>query len=266
METAIAHIQSLGFTLNEAKTYVALLACQPASAYEVAKRAAIPTSKIYETVNKLVTKGVLRQLEAAGKQTYVALSPDDFLARAEAQTQSQLHQLAPILASLNAGQSLELIWPIHDASEIQSKARQAVSKSRQTILISLWPNELSWLFEELELAEVRGVKIALVHFGKPAETIGATYHHPVENTLYNEKGGRGLTLVCDSEIVLIANYLDDGSIDASWSHNPTFITVAEDYVKHDVYITKATSFLNTEMKGRFGNSYERLRDVFDAEA
>ncbi|MDZ7685959.1 MAG: hypothetical protein U5O39_13890 [Gammaproteobacteria bacterium] len=44
------------------------------------------------------------------------------------------------------------------------------------------------------------------------------------------------------------------------------MTVAEDYVKHDVYITKVTRFLNDEMKARFGAEYEKLRDVFDADA
>lgn len=96
--------------------------------------------------------------------------------------------------------------------------------------------------------------------------VGATYHHPVEKTLYEEKGGRGLTMVADSNVVVIANYLKNGSVDGAWSRNQSFVTVAEDYIKHDVYITKVTRFLDTELKSRFGNDYERLRDIFNADA
>ena len=44
------------------------------------------------------------------------------------------------------------------------------------------------------------------------------------------------------------------------------LTVAEDYVKHDVYIAKVTRFLEPEMRSRFGQQYEKLRDVFNADS
>lgn len=266
METAIQHIQSLGFTANEAKAYIALLTCQPASAYEVARTAAIPTSKIYETVNKLVAKGVFRQISDGQNQVYSALPIADFLARAEEQTREQLSALKPLLQELDQRPNQELIWPIADEAGIRAKAISIVRESKDTLLLSAWPEELDWLEEALRAAEDRGIRVAFVHFGKPRMEIGSTYHHPVEKTLYQEKGGRGLTLVADQAIVLIANYLDRGGIDASWSRNASFVTVAEDYIKHDVYITKVTRFLDSEMKQRFGSEYERLRDVFDAEA
>ena len=115
-------------------------------------------------------------------------------------------------------------------------------------------------------AEARGVNIALVHFGEPSTKIGATYHHPVQETLYAEKGGRGLTVVVDGAQVVIANFQSNGEIDGAWSKNKSFVTVAEDYVKHDVYITKVTRFLGPEVVKRFGENYDRLRDVFNSEA
>ena len=74
-------MQKLGFTGYEAKAYLGLLACQPASAYEVAKKSAIPTSKIYETINKLIVKGVVQPTTSTDEKirSYVALNPSDFL-------------------------------------------------------------------------------------------------------------------------------------------------------------------------------------------
>ena len=266
MDKSIELIQQLGFTRNEAKTYTALLTCQPATAYELARQASIPTSKIDETVNKLVAKGVLRPIHDTDKgQEYVALAAEDFLARIREETLSQTDELLPLLNQASIASSGETIWSMSDELQIKSKVTEIISNTKEFLLVSLWPQELEWLGDELKSLERRGAQIAMVHFGKPGCTIGATYHHPVEKTLYEEKGGRGLTLVSDSEVVIIANYHVEGGVDGAWSRNHTFVTVAEDYIKHDVYITKVTRFLEPQVKDRFGEDYERLRDVFHAD-
>jgi hypothetical protein len=50
---------------------------------------------------------------------------------------------------------------------------------------------------------------------------------------------------------VIANFQVSGEIDGAWSRNKSFVTVAEDYLKHDVYITKVTRFLGPEVAARF---------------
>ncbi|MBT4503944.1 MAG: TrmB family transcriptional regulator, partial [Gemmatimonadetes bacterium] len=42
----------------EARAYASLMRCQPATAYELAKQAGIPSSKIYEAVKRLQAKGL----------------------------------------------------------------------------------------------------------------------------------------------------------------------------------------------------------------
>ncbi len=260
-------LAALGFSTNEAKAYIALVACQPATPYEIAKQAGIPSSKIYETVNRMVTRGVFQSsLATEGKDLYLAMSPTDLMSKIRETTIRQTEQLLPGLEKLTGEDEPNLIWPLLDQLQVQSRALQLVSNATESILVSLWAEELDWLDDALREAEARGVRVALVHFGEPQTVIGATYHHPVEKTLYEEKGGRGLTLVADGAEVVIANYRRGGEIDGAWSRNQTFVTVAEDYVKHDVYITKVTRFLGSEMKQRFGEDYARLRDVFDAEA
>lgn len=268
MQRTTELLQQLGLTLNEARAYTALLACQPATAYEIAKQSAIPTSKIYETVNRLVTRGVLLPTPVGEEhgQQYIALPAADFVSQARESALSQARELEPLLDAINGHKASDFIWPVTDDTQIRSRAGEMIAMATHSILVSAWPEELSWLADALVDAGGRGVKVALVHFGEPDITIGATYHHPAEKTLYEEKGGRGLTLVTDSGTVLIANYAKDGSIEGAWSHNRSFVTVAEDYVKHDVYITKVTRFLNDAVTARFGHDYEKLRDVFDADA
>lgn len=264
---AIDLIQQLGFTNYEAKAYLALLSCQPASAYTVAKESGIPTSKIYETMKKLMAKGIVQPtlsgIEKA--QQYVALNPDDFAQQIRETTLSQTHELLPLLERVTDAPTNDFIWQLTTQAQIAAKAAEMIRQAKSNLLISCWREELEWLAADLYDAEARGLKIALVHFGEPSQLIGATYHHPVEKTLYAEKGGRGLTLAVDSHVVLIANYKGTGPLDAAWSKNQAFVTVAEDYIKHDVYITKVTRSLDPEMKAQFGDQYEKLRDVFNAD-
>lgn len=256
----------LGFSDYESRAYTALLADQPATAYELAKHSGVPSSKIYETVNRLVEKGIFLATDAdqvRGKR-YCAISVEDFIDRKKAETEKQTDLLMAALKSVDESSDADIIWPLNDEESVYSKAKQIINKSEKTCLISLWPKELEHIQDVLISAQNRGVKIALVHFGQPQVSIGATYYHPVEQTLYEEKGGRGLTVVCDGLTVLIATFFKDNSIQSSWSQNRTFVTVAEDYIRHDVYVTKVTTSMDDKVKEYFGNNYEKMRDIFTA--
>ncbi|MDA0272363.1 MAG: hypothetical protein O3C68_03810 [Proteobacteria bacterium] len=260
-------LKSLGFTTNEAKAYLALLGCQPATAYEIAKQAGLPTSKIYETVARLVSRAVFQANEdETGTQQYYALNPSDLMQSMRNKIIKETERLLPELQKVPSNNQSNLIWPLLERNQVESRTLEIINQANKSILVSLWPQELDWCERSLLDAAARGVKIALVHFGKPTRKIGATYHHPVQETLYAEKGGRGLTVVVDGAQVVIANFQVGGEVDGAWSRNQSFVTVAEDYVKHDVYITKLTRFLGPEVVARFGENYSRLRDVFNSEA
>lgn len=267
-EQAVDLLKQLGFSSYEARAYIGLLECQPVGAYELAKKTQIPSSKIYETVTKLLNREIIQFAESdvADNPTYVALPAEDLTERLNQQITQKTSDLLPLLQPLQQNNSPELIWPINELQTLKDKTLGIVASAADNILVSCWPEELEWLKPALEKAEAAGLKIALVHFGKPECSIGATYHHPAEKTLYSEKGGRGLTLVTDSRQVVMANLRADGPIDACWSKNAAFVTVAEDYIKHDVYITKVTRDLGQEVIARYGNEYEKLRNIFDPEA
>lgn len=267
-DQAVDILKQLGFSGYEAKAYIGMLESQPVGAYELAKRTQIPTSKIYETINKLLNRDVIQFAEPDGAEnpTYVALPPEDLTDRLNQQISQKTSTLLPLLRPIQQNKAPDLIWPISTLEILKEKVLGMIANANISILISCWPEELLWLGEALKVAEGRGPDIALVHFGKPQLSIGATYHHPAEKTLYSEKGGRGLTLVTDSSQVVIANIKANGEIDACWSRNNAFVTVAEDYVKHDVYITKVTKDLSTDVVARYGANYEKLRNIFDPEA
>jgi len=59
LDELIAYLQALGFSQYEARAYCGLLQKSPANGHEVAKTAGIPTSKVYETLERLAQKGAV---------------------------------------------------------------------------------------------------------------------------------------------------------------------------------------------------------------
>ena len=66
MDPLTTALGELGFSPYEARAYAALVARSPANGYEVAKAAAIPTSKIYETLQRLQQRGASRRFFGSG--------------------------------------------------------------------------------------------------------------------------------------------------------------------------------------------------------
>ncbi len=261
-------LQSIGFTEYEARAYVSALKLQAATAYELAHDSGIPTSKIYETVGKLREKKLLFEVAEGGKKKYAPLSGEDFLEQARRLSERRFDDLARDLKELPQEREVSFIWNIHEYDFLMGKSGKAVREAERTILLSLWPEELALIKGDLQAAAGRGVKIAAIHFGpQPEERVGAFFVHPIEDTLYAERGGRGFTLVADSTTAVMGTVFEDGGVEGAWSANRGFVLLAEDYLKHDIYIMKIVTRFDRELIERFGRKYARLRDIFtDREA
>ena len=264
VNNAISLLGDLGLSDYESRAYFALLQHQPTTAYDLAKKSGIPSSKIYETLNRLVDKGIAlpHGKSSSRGQRYSALNPEDMTQEIRDRTEEKTRRLSELLSNINNERGEDFIWPLNTQERIDHKVIELIRSATSSCLISLWPEELERYQRALEEAIDRGIKIALVHFGRPQIKLGATYYHPAEKTLYEEKGGRGLTLVCDSNSVVIATFFKSGELEGSWSQNRTFVTVAEDYIRHDIYITKVTDRLDHQVKNCFGKNYEYLRDIY----
>ena len=254
---------ALGYTEYEAKAYVALVKIQPATAYEISKESGIPSSKIYEIINRLAEKKIVLLVIAQDKKKYVPMPPEEFIESRKSFFDKTLTDLKESLPELAREEGVSFIWNIYEYEYLLDKARRMIQKADAEILISAWRDELVHLGSALKASEAGGVKIALVHFGKPDTAIGQLFQHPIEDTLYDEKGGRGFTVVCDGKTALTGTVTKELQVEGAWSHNLGFVTLAEDYVKHDIYIMKIIKRFDPGLKSRFGNNYMHLRDIYN---
>jgi len=261
--TIITKLSEIGLSEYEAKAYLALLRSNPSTAYEIAKESGIPTSKIYQVIHKLTEKRICLLSDDKSKtKHYVPIQPDEFLSRYKSTVRTLVDSLKEEFSGLDKRQDVNHIWNISDYDHLLDKARRMIDSAHSVLLLSLWKEEMESLEPTLRRAEGRGVQIALVHFGLPKLEVGQVYYHPIEDTLYAEKGGRGFVLIADSQEVLIGTVSYEGKTEGAWSRNKGFVMIAEDYVKHDVYITKILKRLDKELINRFGERYAKLRNVF----
>jgi sugar-specific transcriptional regulator TrmB len=265
MKGIIQKLSALGLSEYEAKVYLSLLREHPATAYEIGKSSGVPTSKVYEVIKKLLQKNVLTVMEEKGTKRYVPLEPEELLGRYKSSAEALIGSLRKELQAIKGDQELSHIWNISDYDFFMGKAVRMIDGARKTVLLSLWKEELVLLEESVSGAIRRGVKVAAVHFGQPEPQSWPVYHHPIEHTLYREKGGRGLVVVTDSEEVLMGTVVKGDRVAGAWSTNRGFVTVAEDYIKHDIYIMKIVRRFDKALREKFGDRYVNLRNIFSDE-
>jgi sugar-specific transcriptional regulator TrmB len=258
----ITKLAGLGLAEYESKAYLSLLGKNPATPYEIAKSSGIPTSKIYEVLSRLTEKGFITSVEETNKKRYIPIDPDEMLQRQRASTNSLLDSLSRDLSEIRGSKAVSYIWNIAGYDYLLEKAVRMISAAQNTILLSAWKDDFPLLEPSLKQASRRKVRVAVVHFGTVKSPLKQLYSHPIEDTLYQEKGGRVLAVVTDSREVLIGSIFADSRVEGAWSTNSGFVAVTEDYIKHDIYIMKIVSRFDRQLVKKFGDKYSKLRDIY----
>ncbi|MGD1830113.1 MAG: TrmB family transcriptional regulator [Spirochaetaceae bacterium] len=255
-------MSELGFSEYESRTYVSLLQENPATAYEAAKNGGLPTAKIYQVLAKLLDKGVVLELVESGKKRYVPMDPDEFIGRQKVRMNTNLSALKREMAKTRRDTNVSYIWNINDREEFLQQAETMIGRADKSLLISLCEEEMDYLYPAIKRKQEQGISLATVLFGDREYDLSPLYYHPIGHTLHAEKGGRHFSLVSDSTQAMAATIIDEERIEGAWSGNSGFVTVTEDYIKHDIYIMKIVSRFDDDLIDRFGENYHYMRDVF----
>ncbi len=259
----IDKMKELGFCEYECKAYLALLEENPATAYEISKKSGIPSSKIYETISKLLEKESILEIVETGKKRYIPLDPSELISIYSGKINGTLNSLKKDLNNLTVKQNVSYIFNINNYDTLMKKAKSIISSAEKTLLISAWDNELETIKQEIN---EKKVKTAVVNFGNFVNNLKAMiYPHPVGHTLSSEKGGRQFVIIADSCEAISGTIYKDGTANAAWSRNEGFISLAEDFIKHDIYILKVVNRFNSLLVSTYGENFEKMRNIFKDE-
>jgi hypothetical protein len=74
-------------------------------------------------------------------------------------------------------------------------------------------------------------------------------------------GERRLALAADDKVVLLGYFSPEEEAFATWTHNRGMVSLAKDYITHDIISLKLVNQFEPQMRSIFGKKWERLRDV-----
>lgn len=258
----VAELRQLGFTEHEARVYLGLLAGNPATGYEIAKRTGLPRANVYATVGCLVTKGAVQPV--VGRPTkYVPLPPDHVITGIKATVSASCDRLLAQLRELQCWTDVDYVWYITGPDAVAAKARELIESARRRVALKSLDTNLRAHEAELRAAARRGVEVIMIVFGSTDFDFGATYIH--EGTgIPVGAADENLILTVDFEQALIATIRDEPS--GAFTRNRAVVTLADTLIRHDIYLTEIFTKLRPEVEGTFGPALLELRRRFLPEA
>ena len=98
-----ASLQRAGFRQNEVKAYLTLLKLGKATSYTIVKEAGVSSGKIYETMDRLIERGLVSYVIINGKKYFEAANPDrllDYMHKREEEMHEETESIQKILPQL----------------------------------------------------------------------------------------------------------------------------------------------------------------------
>jgi HTH-type transcriptional regulator, sugar sensing transcriptional regulator len=162
---AVDLLQRIGLNKYEAEAYLALLTDGPLTGYELGKRSSVPLSKSYETLERLVRRG-LALVQPGDPPRYLAEQPERFLAQTRSDQETVLTALASALAEQQRADPADQFWVVRGRANVLNRARALIERASEIVALGQWP-AIAELSEALGQARARGCRVTVQAWGHP---------------------------------------------------------------------------------------------------
>lgn len=194
-EALVSRLMMLGFTKYEAKAYVALLKHGTLSSSEIIKMAQIPQPRIYDVMDSLISKGLVKK--SKGKPIRYTLVDPRFalkgfmeaeMARIETVFNEviRFHRESSSLSSATG----ENVWVSHGYAAYTAALHEALQTTEDELLAALFSPTLNVILRSEELAaRLRELSVCLILYDlEPRSSL------PVDEVLYKPTFGPTLLI------------------------------------------------------------------------
>lgn len=242
MDNNYDFLLKIGFTLNEAKVYLALIQSRAMNGYEVAKVSGVSRSLVYDVLDRLVTKGYVIKCEGE-TNFYTALDYEKIIDKINDENQNNLLVAKEKLKTLSIKEhDSEYIFNIKGFTKFIEKAKELISSSKKEISLSLWKEEFLLLEDDLINAINRGVKVYLFTFNDITLKGAQVFSYKVEdpNNLFPY---RRITLIVDNVDTLVGENIGDKSI-SIYTKNHALMSLTTDEMVLNIFWLKMIGHKN----------------------
>jgi sugar-specific transcriptional regulator TrmB len=218
MGSLVEQLAAVGFSEYEAKVYVALQKCSPATGYQVAKESGVPRSTIYEVLSKLIARGAVFTQSFGEMVRYAPVPPDALLDRMRHEFEDTLDKLSDGFRHMAAtpgapGQT----WNLAGRDNILAHARQMIERAQHEVALVVGDDdELDELLAWLQQAKSRKITLTVVS-PVPYEDKSVPVIVHAQGQQLRHALGHGLTLVVDGHDALVGEV--DRNESAVWTTN-----------------------------------------------
>jgi sugar-specific transcriptional regulator TrmB len=264
--TVAEALTRLGFSQYEARAYVGLLSAEAQTGYALSNLTGVPQPKVYETLRRLVDRGVAIQVSQSPAK-FVAIPPHRVLSALEREFRGNLAHTKQHLRKLHHDSGTSAVIPatgLNNLGAIVARAIEAVSSADESVYLSGKSIDLAPLAEAVGAASDRGVRIVMVYFGRPpfASMPATSFAHvSTDGRLYWRHQARHLAAVVDGESALWAVAKDGRRWQGLWMEDELFAAALKAYIRHDIYLQRIHQDLGDSLHDRYGLGLERLTDL-----
>ncbi len=257
METSaqIEKLTALGMTEYEAKVYVALLPEYPVTGYQVAKRAGVPRSMVYEALSRLENRGAVLKTREENASYYRPVDPSVILDRYAENTRSRVEELKGALGPLFTHNDDGRVWNFTGHAEAVHHCRGMFGEAKKEIMVVLNDDDLAALAGDLRAAHARGVSLGVMLTGDADFDCGEIIHHPKHETELHQLGGAILAVVDEREC-LIAGPGETAL--ATVTSNTNLVLITRQFIWMELFSQRIFSRLGDDLLSRLDDEDRAL--------
>lgn len=252
-EDIIQALENLGLSNYEAKAYLAFLSESPLTGYKLSKISGVPRSRIYETIEKLAAKGLV--LSQEGDTTLLKpVSLESFLEKKEQESQKNIDFLKENLPQIEKSAEDHGIWNITGRDQIFETINHVIAQAKSHVYLVGFDSDIVYFENGLSTAEKRKVSIFGVYCGEKIFKYQNLNHHQGQPC----STCQDIALTIDSGQALVGCTVPAEKARVALTENPGIIYVAEQYIKHEILISRLFKTFDESSLNKFNTVYKDI--------
>jgi sugar-specific transcriptional regulator TrmB len=267
IKDAYEALMALGFGNYEARAYCALLTRSPANGYQIAQESGIPRAKIYECLQRLVTRGAAIQVESRDEtgRLFAPTDPKELINSIDDGLSASLDRARGALDQFkDFPRMVEVLWRITSRQDLVDRGLKLTSNATKTLHVAIWSEEFEKLLPQLLKAAENGIKIALVLYDPHPglEKLQALCPGVIQHNRNKRQAvpvmGRQFVLVADRERCITGSVFPNNVVEGVFTMNLGLVTNAVGLVNHEIYLERVMVAAGKPVTDIFGSDLEKL--------
>jgi HTH-type transcriptional regulator, sugar sensing transcriptional regulator len=201
-DRVVTAMNELGFTVTDAKAYVALLKNHPATGYELAARSGVPRSAVYNVLKRLEGLGLVTAVQDKPAK-YRPLPPKHLLELVESRLSRTVQDLRESLESLSTPTTEAATLTVQGYGSMLEQAQLLITAAKRSLHASLWGREADRLSPVLRRAAEAGIDVVIFSFNPLPPDTGRHFSYGIAEHQLEKYWSHKVIMIADTTRALV---------------------------------------------------------------